>query len=170
MYAENVFPVFYSHLSYLQLTVCTFIIISELVCVFVCMCGSVPTRDPPWGSPLLTSTKVIVGEDTNPALTPRVTVGLYDGDSQRKWDNRITIYMLCVCAWPAHTHESPHSTCLHTRSIHAIILCMHACVCAVCWPVCASWVMASPALKAEQFACGKVRVQQITVCISASTL
>lgn len=64
--------------------------------------------------------------------------------------------MCCVlCAWPTHMHDSPHSTCLHTESMHTSILCMHACggcVCSVCWPVCASWVMVSPALKAEQFA------------------
>lgn len=70
-------------------------------------------------------------------------------------------------------HESPHSTCLHTASMHTSILCMHACVGAFALSVrpctCASWVMVSPALKkAEQFAHGEVRVQQITVFASLS--
>ena len=100
----------------------------------MCVGGSVPSGDHPRRSPLQTPTKVIVGEDTHPALTPGVTGGLYDGDSQRKSDNRIRLYVVCyvcvcVCVPGLYTCMTPpiQRVCTH-RALHASTECLDSCV------------------------------------------
>lgn len=74
---ENVFPVFCG--NFFKTKVNLFVLFFFKVCISGVFL-SLPEM-PLTGFTLLTSTKVIVGEDTQPALTFGVTGCLYDGDS-----------------------------------------------------------------------------------------
>lgn len=113
------------------------------------------------------STEVNVGGGRQPWFDPRVTGGLYDGDSHRGLDNRKTIHALCVvCATGLHTCMNPLSMFAHLQNARTDFV-LHECAGGFV-SVCMTWVLVSAALKAEQFAHSKVHVQQITVFASPS--